>query len=1028
MGKLKENIECLDCGTRNNSDRSYCSHCGKVLKPGASTLGYSERDGPEDGLHFEPGELFAQRYCIIEEIGRGGMGRVYKVKDLGLEIEAALKMIRPEYAQDPKFIDIFRNETILARAISQKNIIRIFDIGEDRDIKYISMEYIKGQNLGELIRQSGILAVETAIHLSKQICHGLKAAHEEGVVHCDLKPQNIMVDSNGQVHIMDFGIAKSSKMTSRECGTQLFGTPAYFSPEQAMGLPPDERSDIYSLGCIMYEMLTGEPPFSADSQEGYVQHHVNTSPKKPSGKNPKISSHLEKTILKCLEKERENRFDNAEEVCEHLQLHEPSEFDGKKRSLFKSKRFIAGALLASAILVTGIYFAFLKPSPAKSGRYLNIAILPLRNQLDDYNLGPTATFQEGLYLDLNQSTLLRAIPPISVNGYFEEDEINRMSQYPQRGLSRLSKDYDIHYFIGGYCNKSGGEDQLSVSIFNATTYEIISSRNIPFGTDQILEGSIDELTDWIKHELHYSRYEIMNDIDDELKNITTDSLEAMQHYFKGIGYYYKGEFRKSIFELENAVGIDPEFAIAFRQLSVLYGYVGDREKKEETANKAYVLSQNPDIKISKRERNVIQLNYRRRVLNQDLEAIEPAERILSDYPEDMTALGELIAIHRKYGHWKEIEKYSEILIGQNINLGVYNLVIAYLAQGYYNKAILLLGDMENRLDPYIFSINMANAYLCQMDCDQALFYISKATSTNPEDFSSLLLEGNIFHLRGDWEKARNSYQQLSDLDNIRNSLTGQEMLSALELQLGNFTAAETILEEQALSLQTVGEYSQDYMDSLLSLTAVQLRTGAAGDASLTLKILGDIIAQSPEGYYHRRHTYLSGLVYQQRGQIGQAEHQARRLEAMYRNVDNLRNHRYLHHLLGRIDHAAGNYGSAIRRFEKAFSFLSKEYTPFDEHAYILFDLAHSHLLDGDLNAAKDTFERITRLSTGRLSYGELYALSFYWLGRISLELSNAPAAKDHFEAFLDLWGNASDSHPAIRDCRKRLRELEGSLS
>ena len=221
MGNSDRKIDCPECLTRNPEDSAFCSKCGTTLKQGSGTLSYAESDGTEDELHFEPGMLFGQRYRIIEEIGRGGMGRVYKVRDEGLGIEAALKMIRPDHARDPKFIEIFKNETLLARSISQKNIIRIFDMGEDEGIKFISMEYIKGQNLRELIRQSGTLAVETALNLTRQICEGLKAAHEEGVIHRDLKPQNIMVDSNGQVHIMDFGIAKSSKRISRTFRGQL---------------------------------------------------------------------------------------------------------------------------------------------------------------------------------------------------------------------------------------------------------------------------------------------------------------------------------------------------------------------------------------------------------------------------------------------------------------------------------------------------------------------------------------------------------------------------------------------------------------------------------------------------------------------------------------------------------------------------------------------------------------------------------------------------------------------------------------
>ena len=202
-------------------------------------------------IHFSPGEIFGRRYQIIEEIGRGGMGRIYKAQDLELGVTVAIKMIHPYHSSKPQFIEQFKQETLLGRSISNENVIRIFDIGEADQIKFISMEYVKGQSLDELTMVSGALNVETAVHMALQICQALNAAHKKKVLHCDLKPSNIMVDSKGSVHITDFGLATLMGADQKISGKRIVGTPPYLSPEQALGKPLDRRSDIYSLGCVL---------------------------------------------------------------------------------------------------------------------------------------------------------------------------------------------------------------------------------------------------------------------------------------------------------------------------------------------------------------------------------------------------------------------------------------------------------------------------------------------------------------------------------------------------------------------------------------------------------------------------------------------------------------------------------------------------------------------------------------------------------------------------------------------------------
>jgi serine/threonine protein kinase len=262
-------------------------------------------------LDFSPGDRFGERYRIIERIGRGGMGVVYKALDLELDRLVALKMIRPDLVRDPGMLERFKQELLLAGEVTHENVIRIHDLGDTDGIKYISMRFIEGSNLKELIQTAGRLSAERVISLAVQICEGLQAAHRQGVIHRDLKPHNIMVDRGGQVHVMDFGIARSVRSEDTPTRKTVIGTPEYLSPEQASGGPTDARSDIYSLGCVIYEMATGESPFAGSAPEEVLTKHLEEKPRPPSEIDPAIPASLERAIMKCLAKDRAARYESA---------------------------------------------------------------------------------------------------------------------------------------------------------------------------------------------------------------------------------------------------------------------------------------------------------------------------------------------------------------------------------------------------------------------------------------------------------------------------------------------------------------------------------------------------------------------------------------------------------------------------------------------------------------------------------------------------------------------------------------------
>ncbi|MEA1962516.1 MAG: protein kinase [Bacillota bacterium] len=281
------------------------------------------------------GRILGDRYELIEKVGEGGMAIVYKARCRILDRIVAVKILKNEYANDASFVEKFRTEALSVGRISHPNIVNVYDVGQDDEIYFIVMEYIDGQSLNELIRQSAPLEVEQAIDIAIMICDAIHHAHEKGIIHRDIKPHNILITNDGMVKVADFGIARAINGATITYGKNIVGSVHYISPEQAKGEPLDRTTDIYSAGCVLYEMLTGRVPFEAESPITVALKHIHDEPVAPRSMNQDIPASIEAIITKSIDKHPSQRYQTAQEMRNALLNYHSqggAEYTGRRRN------------------------------------------------------------------------------------------------------------------------------------------------------------------------------------------------------------------------------------------------------------------------------------------------------------------------------------------------------------------------------------------------------------------------------------------------------------------------------------------------------------------------------------------------------------------------------------------------------------------------------------------------------------------------------------------------------------------------
>lgn len=574
-------MECPVCAAKNPDAASECGRCHTPLpirvsqetldEPGA-TADWSVAVTPQAGVSASSGELkegtvLAGRYEILQLLGEGGMGAVYKARDSELDRIVVLKLIRPELAKNPEILRRFKQELILARQVTHKNVIRIFDLGQSDGIKFITMDFVEGQDLRRLLLEQGKFPPEQAARIMLQICRALEAAHGEGVIHRDLKPQNIMLDKKGRVYVMDFGIARSAYLPGMTQTGALIGTPEYMSPEQARGEKLTERSDLFSLGVIFYELLTGKSPYPDDAALATLWKRLQEKPKPPIEVDPAVPKPLNDIVMKSLEIKPEDRWGSAHEMVQQLEIWLGPSAGGSTIFLPASRGAAywkwASATLA-VLLVAGLLVFRLKyprkPKPAHPP--VSVLVADFTNHTGD-----------PIFNDTLEPMLNIALEGASFINAYSRGNAHKLAQKLPTPTATLDEQsarlvavaQGVGAVVTGSVSRRGNGYKLSVEALDARSGNSIATAEVSASNIDQLLLAVPKLAAPIRKALGDATPESVQLA--ASGPFTAASLEVVHLYSIGMEQQFAGKMEESLRSFSKAVELDPNFARAYAGMS-----------------------------------------------------------------------------------------------------------------------------------------------------------------------------------------------------------------------------------------------------------------------------------------------------------------------------------------------------------------------------------------------------------------------------------------------------------------------------
>jgi len=548
------------------------------------------------GDHLRSGDVLGGRYEIWSLLGEGGMGAVYKARDREVDHLVALKVIRPEMADHPVILARFKQELLTARQVTHRNAIRIYDLSEVDGVKFITMEFVEGCDLRKLLLDNGKFPLEQAVDIIRQICLALEAAHGAGVIHRDLKPQNIMQEKTGRILVMDFGLARSLESDGMTQSGALLGTIEYMSPEQAMGKHLDARSDLFTVGLIFYELLTGKIPYKADTAMASLLKRNQERALPVAEIDASVPKGLSDIVSKCLERDLELRYQSVKEILADLDAWEG------KRPIAASVvipapvppravpwKWIAAGTLAVAIGIGGwalkSKLTSTTATKAAGGPEVSLAILPFRNGSGDAKLDWLgSSLADMLSTDVGQSAHLRTISPDRLHQVLSDLQISPGSDIDSATMGRIAEFTTADTVVSGQYAKFGEQIRIDATLIDLK-HNHRSPLKIEAASEKEIPKTVDGLADLIRKSLALPP-DVLKELKASSFQPSSKSVPALRDYNQGVQLLRDGKNLDATKLFQAATQEDPQFALAYSRLAeanLALGYDVDAEKYSRKA-------------------------------------------------------------------------------------------------------------------------------------------------------------------------------------------------------------------------------------------------------------------------------------------------------------------------------------------------------------------------------------------------------------------------------------------------------------
>ncbi|MFH1221363.1 MAG: FlgO family outer membrane protein [Candidatus Eisenbacteria bacterium] len=992
-------------------------------------------------------------YKILEKLGEGGMGVVYKAEDTRLERLVALKFLPPHVSDDSEEKARFIHEARSASALNHPNVTTIYGIEESPEGLFIAMECVEGKTLGQIVKEAP-LSIRKVLDIGIQICEGLALAHEKGVVHRDIKAENIMVTPRGQVKIMDFGLAKlkgASKLT--RAGTTL-GTIGYMSPEQASGEEVDQRSDIFSFGVVLYEMLTGRLPFQGENHAAIINAIICEEPQPVARFNTQASARMEDVVSKALAKEREERYQHIDDLLADLRRERktleyartakyaevaraaettrisetadrmPPESGttpgaARGRGALRSRRKILSIAIPAAVafavvlvvLVLEPFRVEMGPKKEAVAKENCLAIMYFENLVDRDDtdrLGEIVTnllitsLSESKYLNVVSSQRLYDI--LKLLGREGAKAIDRSvaTQVAARAGAR--------WMLLGSILQVEPQVILTSQLVDVENGKVTASQRLTGEPGEKIFAIVDRLAAGLKRDLALPA-EAQKEKEPQLANLTTNSPEAYRYFLEGRAYnmkYYTNEARASY---RKALEFDSTFAMPYMGLAMLA--TGPEQKV--LIGKALKYSD----RASERERLFI--GGVAANLSEDYPgAIKEFRRLAELHPDDKDAffmMGSTYfnSLRQPEQGIRELTRAIEI---DPLYAAAYNvLAYAYDASGDFEKSIWAI-------DKYIsLAPDEANPYDSRGDLyawngkpDQAIESYRKALQVKPDFYISLTNLGDLYLLRREYAEAESCYKQLAACPDKEARSTGRWGLGVIPAYQGKFDEALRVLDDGLAADRMEGAAGYGNLGKHLLKAEI---LDEKRDFDLALVEVEAVMEISrvfyPTGPVYDRDFYIHVLL--RAGRIAEAEQV---IEELRRDLgDKHQNYMWVYWgALGDIAMAKGNLNAAIDNLERADTTSNGPFYPLRE------TLAEAYLRAGKLGEAVAVLEQmLSRYDSNRASCIPGAVKDHYILGTAYEKSGWTSKAIEQYQEFLETWKDADLGIPEIEDARQRLARL-----